>query len=169
MTTIRVTANCTLQEVGIVTKPTLRTRPWDFGRLSAKTRDFGRLSAKTRNCLGGKLFSGMITTLFRGHHEQYCIFTPERAHTTQHFKSTPSYAEVWALGVLASSSHAQLASLFLMCIRCCASGFGSVKTFLAAPASCTVLKAFSYYPTACGLAVCCPSSLQLQLQRSFGA
>ena len=34
-----------------------------------------------------------------------------------------------------------------MLMRCCASGFSSVKTFLAAPAFCTVFTAFSYYPT----------------------
>ena len=43
------------------------------------------------------------------------------AHTTRYFKRKPSYPEVWALGVLASP-HAQLASLFLMLVRCCASG-----------------------------------------------
>ena len=82
-----------------------------------------------------------------------------RAHTTHYFKSTPSYAEVRALGVLASPFHVQLA-LFLMFIRCCASGFRSVKTFLAAPAFCTVFTAFSYYPTTCGLAVSFLSSLK---------
>ena len=86
-----------------------------------------------------------------------------RADTTHYFKSTPSYAEVWALGralgVLASPFHIQLA-LFLMFIRCCASGFRSVKSFLAAPAFCTVFTAFSYYPATCGLAVSSLSSLK---------
>ena len=47
-------------------------------------------------------------------------------NTTHHFKDKPSYAEVWASRVLASLSHVQLASLFLMFRRCCAPGFGSV-------------------------------------------
>ena len=55
-----------------------------------------------------------------------CAHTP---HTTSNVKSTPSYAEVWALGVWASPFHVQLA-LFLMFIRCCASGFRSVKNLL---------------------------------------
>ena len=42
------------------------------------------------------------------------------------WKDKPSYAEVWASRVLASLSHVQLASLFLMFRRCCAPGFGSV-------------------------------------------
>ena len=74
-----------------------------------------------------------------------------RAHATLNF-----CAEVWALGVLASPPRL-LASLFL--IRCCASSFVSVKTFLAAPAFCTAFTAFSYYPPTCGLAVSSPSSL----------
>ena len=41
-------------------------------------------------------------------------------------KDKPSYGEVWALRVLASLSHVQLASSLLMFRRCCASGFGSV-------------------------------------------
>ena len=81
------------------------------------------------------------------------------ARTTHYFKSTPSYAEVWALGVLASPFHVQLA-VFLMFIGCCASGARSVKTFLAAPAFCTVFTAFSYYPITCGLAVSSLSSLK---------
>ena len=32
------------------------------------------------------------------------ISTLQRAHTTHHFKSKPSYAEVWALRVLASAT-----------------------------------------------------------------
>ena len=68
-------------------------------------------------------FSWMITTLFRGHPEQ-CLQTLARTHTTHHFKSKPSYAEVWAL---ASPSHVQLASLLLMFLRCCASGLGVLK------------------------------------------
>ena len=102
----------------------------------------------------GTLVSGMMTTLFCGRPEQYA-----RTHHTHYFKSTPSYAEVWALGVWASPFHVQLA-LFLMFIRCCASGFRSVKTFLAAPAFCTVFTAFSYYPATCGLAVSSLSSLK---------
>ena len=70
-----------------------------------------------------------------------------------------TYAEVWALGVWASPFHVQLA-LFVMFIRCCASGFRSVKSFLAAPAFCTVFTAFSYYPATCGLAVSSLSSLK---------
>ena len=49
-----------------------------------------------------------------------------RTHHTV-LQKQPSYAKVWASGVLASSSHVQLASLFLMFIRCCAAGFRSVK------------------------------------------
>ena len=86
----------------------------------------------------------MTTTLFRGHPEQY-LHTLARTHYTL-LKSKPSCAAVWALGVLASPFHFQLA-LFLMFMRCCASGFGSVETFLAAPAFCTGFAAFSYYPT----------------------
>ena len=88
------------------------------------------------------------------------------AHTS-YFKSTPSYAEVWALGVLASPFHARLA-LFLMFIRSCASRFGSVKSFLAAPVFCTVFTAFSYYPATCGSAVSSLSSLK-QKRRSLRA
>ena len=54
-----------------------------------------------------------------------------RGHPALHLhKSKPSYAEVGALGGLASSSHVQLASLFSMFIRCCASGFRSAKNLL---------------------------------------
>ena len=41
-------------------------------------------------------------------------------------RTTSKTNQVWALRVLASLSHVQLASLFLMFRRCCASGFGSV-------------------------------------------
>ena len=103
----------------------------------------------------------MITTMFRGRHpEQYLHTLPHTHHIP--LKSKPSYAEVSALGP-ASPSHVQLASLFLMFGRCCASGFRSVETFLAAPAFCTIFTAFSYYPTTCGLAAASPSSLQFQL------
>ena len=57
-----------------------------------------------------------------GHDDVQAAFS----NTTHHFKDKPSYAEVWALRVLASLSHVQLASLFLMFRRCCAPGFGSV-------------------------------------------
>ena len=90
-----------------------------------------------------------------------------KGHLKHHLKSKPSYAEVWALRMLASPARVQLASLFLVFIRCCASGFGSVATLFAAPAFCTVFTAFSYYPTTCGLAVSSPSSLQLQLLSQF--
>ena len=123
------------------------------------TLGFRRAFGENSKLVGGKPFSGMITTLFRGHPEQYL----RTLACTHHFKSKPSCAEVWALRVLASPSHLQLASLFLMLIRCCASGFRSLKTFLAAPAFCTVFTALAHYPTACGLAVSCPSRLQLLL------
>ena len=134
-----------------------------------------RKAEKTRNSLG-EPFSSVFTVLFFATalllgiystfaHNPEAFFgddhdtvsrTPRTisphpsAHTTQYFKRKPSYAEVGALGVLASSFHVQLASLFLMFIKCCASGFRSVKTFLAALAICTVFTTFSYYPTTCG-------------------
>ena len=92
----------------------------------------------------------MMTALFRGHPELY--LHTQRAHTTHYFKSKPSYAEVWALGVSGMPFHVQLVSLALMLIRLCASGFRGVNIFLAAPVLCTVFAAFSYYPTTCGLA-----------------
>ena len=55
---------------------TLRTRPWDFEKLSAKTRNWL-----------GEAFSGMITTLFRGHFEQY-LYTLARTHHTVLWKQT---------------------------------------------------------------------------------
>ena len=58
--------------------------------------------------------------------------------------------------------HAQLASLFLMLVRCCASGFRSVKTFLATPAFCTVFAEFSYYKTTCGLSLAVSSASTLK-------
>ena len=134
-----------------------------------------RKAEKTRNSLG-EPFSSVFTVLvfatalllgiystfahnpeaFFGDDHDTVSRTPRTisphpsAHTTQHFKRKPSYTEVGALGVLANSFHVQLASLFLMFIKCCASGFRSVKTFLAALAICTVFTTFSYYPTTCG-------------------
>ena len=125
-------------------------------------RDFGR---KLEIGWGEDFFGDDHDTVSL-HPEQY-LHTLARAHTTHHFKSKPSYAEVWALRVLASPSHARLASCLLMFIRCCASGFRSVKFVLAAPAFCTVFTAFSYHPTTCDLAVSSPSSLQLQLLSQF--
>ena len=68
---------------------TLRTRHWDFGGLSAKNG-------------WGEAFSGMITTLFRGHPEQYLHTLARTRHTP--LQNKPPYAEVWALGVSASPS-----------------------------------------------------------------
>ena len=97
------------------------------------------LSAKTRTWAGGRFFGDDDDIVLRTP-RTICAHTPRT--TSKDFNSTPSYAEVWALGVLASPFHVQLA-LFLMLIRCCASGFRSIKTFLAAPAFCTVFTAFS--------------------------
>ena len=93
-------------------------------------------------------------------------YTGSFSNTTHHFKNKPSYAEVWALRVLASPSHVQLASLFLMS-KMLRSRFWEFLTFLAAPACSTVFTAFSYCPTPCGLAVPFPSNLQLQLLSQF--
>ena len=125
------------------------------------TLGFRRAFGENSKLVWGKLFSGIMTLLCR-HPEQY-LHTLARAHTTHQFQSKPSYAEVWALRVLANPSYVQLAFLFLMFIRCCSSGFRSVKTLLAAPAFGTVFIVFSYYPTFWGLEVSSPSSLQLQL------
>ena len=111
------------------------------------------------NLGGGEAVSGMMTTLFCGHPEQY-LYTLARTPNTHYFKSKPSYFGVWALGVLASPIHVQLAQLFLMFMRCCASGFRRVETLLTAPVFCTVFAAFSYYPTTCGVAVSSTSSLK---------
>ena len=92
---------------------TLQTRPWDFGGLSAKIRTGG-----------GNLVSGMITTLFRGHAEQY-LHTPARAHHTLLQKQTLRRRGLGFRGV-GEPFHVQPA-LFLMFIRCCAPGFRSFK------------------------------------------
>ena len=124
----------------------MRTRPWDFGGLSAKTRNWVGLGDDHDTV--SEHPEQILHTLARTHH------TPLQKHT------------LLPLRVLVSPSHVQLASLFLMFIRSRASGFRSVSTFWAAAAFCTVYTVFSYYPTTCGLAVSSRSSLQLQ---RFGA
>ena len=118
------------------------------------TLGFRRLSAKTR--IGwGEAFSGMITTLFHGHPEQYLhtlVALARTRHTPLQRRAPPTYS--WHL-------------CFSCLGRCCTSGFGSVKTFLAALAFCTVFTAFAHCPTTCGLAVSSTSSLQLQLLSQF--
>ena len=53
---------------------TLRTRPWEFGGLH-------RASCENSNLGGGKLVSGMMTTLFRRRPKQY-LHTIARTHRT---------------------------------------------------------------------------------------
>ena len=99
----------------------------------------------------------MITTLFRGQPEQY-LHTLARTHTTHHFKSKPSCAEVLALGVFLPHT----ACIFVFDVyKMLRFMFGSVKTFLAAPAFCMVFTMFSYYPTTLLLAT--PALYQLHL------
>ena len=124
---------------------TLRTRPWHFGGLSAKTRTW----------VGGSLFrSGMMTTLFRGHPEQ-CL------HTLAHTPANPPTPR----SGLRQPPPRTASILFSMLIRSLAPGFSSVKTFLAASAFCTVFTAFSYYPTTCDLAVSSLSSFKRKCGR----
>ena len=116
---------------------------------------------------GQALFGDDHDNVSGRHPEQYLHTLPHTHHIP--LKNKPSYAEVSALGP-ASPSHVQMASLFLMFGRCCASGFRSVETFLAAPAFCTIFTAFSYYPTTCGLAAASPSSFAIPTTvASFGA
>ena len=128
----------------------------------------GGLSAKTRNWVGGKAFSGMITTLFHGHPEQY-LHTLALActHHAPLQQQTLLRQGLSFKGVCEPLPHT--AGIFVvMFLRCCASGFGSVKTFLAAPAFCTVFTAFSYsrffpveFATPAAVAVLGPKPLQL--------
>ena len=97
---------------------------------------FRRAFGENPKLVGGKLFGDDHDTV-----SQTC-----RTISPHPLQKQPSYAGVWALGLLASP-HVQLASVFLMFIRCCASSFKSVQPFLAAPAFCTVFTAFSDYPT----------------------
>ena len=93
--------------------------------------------------------------------DQY-LHTLAREHQTVLQKQT-LLRQPLGFRVLANSSHVQLASLFLMFIRCCASGFRSIKNLLGSICDLHGICSVSYYPTTSGLAVCLPLSLQLQL------
>ena len=81
---------------------------------------------------------------FFGDDHPHNISTPRCTRTTQYFTNKPPYADVWALGVLASSSQ------FLMFIKRCDSSCRSVKAFLAAFAFCAVFTMSSDWPTTRG-------------------
>ena len=101
-----------------MTKPTSGLCELDLGISEGFRR-------KLEDWVGGKLFSGMITTLFRGHPEQY-LHTLARTHHTKLLKQTLLCRGLGFRGV-ASPSHAQLASSFSLFGRCCASGSGVLK------------------------------------------
>ena len=135
----------------IVTKPTPYC--WTFAN---STLGFRRAFCENSNLDGGKLVSGMMTTMFHGHPEQY-THTRARTHHTLLQKQILLRRGLGLRGV-GEPLHVQLAFGFLCLKRCCGSGFRSVKTFLAPePAFCTVFTAFSYYATTCDSAVSSPS------------
>ena len=127
------------------------------------TLGFRKTFGENSELVRGKLFSWMITTLFRGHPEQYL---QTLAHTHTHHAPLQRQTLLRrGLGIKGVGEPLpRTAGIFVFDVsKMLRLRLRSVKTFLAAPVFCTLFTAFSYYPTTCGLAVSSPSSFQIQL------